>query len=87
MRTDDIREDPILRALAGVPIREPDRRRAERIRTRCNAALGRHTWAERLTAIVGIPLNQRFVESALAAAVSGVYLAEVLRRALRLYGM
>lgn len=87
MRTDDSREDPILRAVSDLPVRELDHRRAERIRTRCHAALGRPTWTERLAANVRFRFDRPFLESAVVSGVSGVYLTEVVRRALHLCGM
>jgi hypothetical protein len=57
-----------------------DRGQADRIRERCHRALVRP--APGRAAMV----RSRLVESAFVAGISGVYLAEVLRRALTLYG-
>jgi hypothetical protein len=86
MTTDDIREDPVMEAFARLPVIEPDPRRAERVRARCHGAMGQRQWAEKLPARATSPFSWRRLEPALLAGVCAVYLFEVLRRALLLYG-
>ena len=56
-----------------------DRGRADRIRDRCYRVL------ERQAPWPAAPLGARLIESALVVGVSGIYLAEVVRRALALF--
>ena len=56
-----------------------DRGRADRIRERCHRAL------ERPDSGPAASFDSRLVESALIVGVSGLYLAEVLRRALAIF--
>jgi hypothetical protein len=79
-------EDPIVEALDRLPVLGPDRERAEQVRMRCHAALARaHTPVRRGGAW---PLLRwaHPLEAAIAAGVSAAFLADVVRRALGLYG-
>jgi hypothetical protein len=86
MTTDDIRKDPVMRMLAALPAGEPDRRRADRIRARCHAAMGRLGWTGTLAGLFCGSFCRRTLEPALVVGISAVYLAEVVRRVLLLYG-
>jgi len=86
MTTDDIRTDPVIRALAALPTHEPDRLHAVRVRARCHKALGSPRWPARLAP----PETGAFWSSALEPAVVGVIsvvlLSDVVRRALQIFG-
>jgi len=86
MRTDEMLKDPVMQALAGLPVREPDRRRAERTRARCRAAIERQLAKDLFLDRVATSFSRRILEPALVAALSAVFLIEVARRALQLYG-
>ena len=87
MTGDEDREDPMMRALAGLSVNEPDRGRADRTRAHCLAALDRQRRAEARSGRVTGSLRRRILEPALVAAASAIYLTEVVRRALQLYGL
>jgi RecB family endonuclease NucS len=87
MRSDEVREDPIMQALAGLSVNEPDQGRAVRTRARCLAVLDRRRRAEAQSGRITGSLRRRVLEPALVAAASAIYLAEVVRRALQLYGL
>lgn len=83
----DFRHHQESRMLAGLPAYEPDRQCSDRIRSRCHGAL----LAKRKRAEVApIPVEARswwqVLESAVVAVVCAVYLSEVVRRAMGLYG-
>jgi hypothetical protein len=86
MTTDDFREDPVMQVVAGLLVTEPDQRRAARTRARCLAVLGRRQRAEALSARAAGSFRRRVLEPALVAAACVIYLSEVVRRALQLYG-
>lgn len=86
MGADDIRNDPMLMALKVLATPDVDGARAARIRDRYRRALRRRQWVDRVTSISAIAVSQRILEFALIATLCGVYLAEVLRRALSLLG-
>jgi hypothetical protein len=71
--------------LKGLPTFDLDPGRARRIRERCHRALGRAGSGRRAGRVFEV-VRSRVVESALVGGVSAVYLVEVLRRALQLYG-
>jgi hypothetical protein len=87
MTGDEDREDPMMQALAGLSVYEPDRGRAVRTRAQCLAALDRQRRVEAWSGHVIFSLRRRVLEPALVAAASAVYLVEVVRRALHLYGL
>jgi hypothetical protein len=71
--------DPLLRLLRDLPQVGVDPSRADRIRTRCHAALSaphRNRWSE--AAHLWTPV---------AAGLGGIYLVALLRQALRAYGL
>ena len=73
--------DPLSRILAGLPSAEPDPARADRVRARCRATLTRlqpHRPQPRRVTRFWAPL---------VAGLGGVYLTEVIRQALHLYGI
>lgn len=73
--------DPLLQLLDGLPSARLDPDRADRIRTRCHAALVQHrNLASRPARTVG-----RWPP--IAVGLGGLYLTEVLRQVLALYGI
>ena len=80
--------DPLIRRLAELPAAEPDVARADHIRTRCHARLAR---PKRRSLIVSStpPTGERMapVWQSLIAALGFVYLTEVIRFALAVYGL
>lgn len=84
MRTDEMMKDPVLQVLAGLPVREPDRRRVERTRARCRAAIERRMAKDLFLERLATSFS-RFLQPALVAALCAVFLIEVARRALQLY--
>lgn len=87
MSSDDVRDDPTIQALAGLSINAPDRGRAVRTRARCLTALDRQRRAEAWSGRISGSLRRRVLEPALVAAASAIYLVEIVRRALQLYGL
>ncbi len=82
MSTDDLRDDPLLGALSGLPCPDPDPARAAQVRARGQAALARR----RPPAVTraGAFWRRALAPAVISAAV--VYLAEVIRRAAALFG-
>lgn len=89
--------DPLLRGLERLPRAEPDATRAERVRVRCHAALARQHPPSRAGARYGAAggsvrhpkppsITPRLWEPALAGFCL-VYLTQVIRQALHLYGI
>ena len=83
----DFRHRQESRMLAGLPAYEPERQCSDRIRGRCHVVL----LAKRKRAEVApIPAEARswrhVLEFAVVAVVCAVYLSEVVRRAMALYG-
>jgi hypothetical protein len=78
--------DSLIRMLGELPAAEPDITRAEHIRTRCHARLARH---ERRSLVSSLPTRERMapVWQSLIAVLGFVYLAEVIRFALAVYGL
>jgi hypothetical protein len=87
MTSDDVREDPVMRALALLTVNEPDQGRALRTRALCLTVLDRRRRAEGRSGRVAGSLRRRVLEPALVAAASAIFLSEVARRALQLYGL
>ena len=81
-----MRSDLYLRALAGLKAYEPDRRCADRVRTRCHERIAGRKRAADLPARDAARFGQRILEPALVVLACAVFLSEVLRRALSLYG-
>ena len=71
-------EGPVL-TLNRLRALDVDRGRADRIRERCHRALDRPAPGP------SAPFGSRLVESALVAGLSGIFLAEVVRRALAIF--
>ncbi len=84
MIPDDLRDDPVMQALAGLAVQSPLGERVARTRARCHDQLGRLE-AQRDAAPVPEPFVRRALEPALVAAVAIVFLFDVLRRALMLF--
>ena len=73
--------DPLLTLLENLPPGRPDPSRADRIRVRCHAALVR----ERRRMPRQVPTVRRWPP--IAVALGGLYLTEVVRQALAVYGL
>jgi hypothetical protein len=86
MMPNDQRADAVTRGLESLEAHDVDAARAARIRARCHAVLARRRRAPRLAAFVAGPLVERVLEPAIVGGLGAVYLTEVLRRALALYG-
>jgi hypothetical protein len=82
MTFDDAQNDQCLDAVAELRTYDVSRRRADRLRTRCHAALQR---PPRRTAPAG-GVFRRIIGPALAGAWCLAYLAEIIRRAAAIYG-
>jgi len=78
--------DSLIRRLGELPGAEPDVARADHIRTRCHARLARQ---KRRNPVASTPARGRMAPAwQLAIAVLGfVYLTEVIRFALAVYGL
>ncbi len=87
MIDDDLGNDALLVALAGLPAHEPEQGRANRIRALCQAGIAKRNLANASLSIAMNRYNLWFVELAVVASVGATFLAEVLTRALRLYGL
>jgi hypothetical protein len=74
-------------SLAGLKTVDVDRRRADRLRARCLASLRARTHQDVGPATRRRDRLQRAVASALAAAWCAVYLLEVIRRVVVVYGL
>lgn len=84
----DSRHRDGLRMIAGLPAYEPGLSCSERIRGRCHAALlARRSRAGVAPTPTGTQWWRPVFESAVVAGVCAVYLAEVVRRAVALYGV
>jgi hypothetical protein len=77
--------DPLIGRLGELPAAEPDIARTEHIRKRCHAHLARH---KRRRLVSSLPARERMapVWQSLIAVLGFVYLAEVIRFALAVYG-
>jgi hypothetical protein len=75
--------DPLLRMLADLPSADPDPLRGARVRARCRSQLERRQRSSREPSHSGAArLWQPII-----AGLSGIYLVEVIREALRVYGI
>ncbi len=74
--------DPLRRTLERLPFHEPDEDRAARTRARCHAALARQ---RRRAASQAAPAPRW--ESALIGTLCAAYFTEIVRYALRFYGV
>jgi len=86
MMAEDYRNDPYLQALAGLTAHEPERLRADLIRMRCHAGIAGRRRMEAALAPAANRICRLLLEPALVVLACAVYLSEVLRRALLLYG-
>ena len=86
MTADDLREDPVMQALAGLTAHGPDRERETRIRAVCHRQMSRRRRPTTRRVWATGPFMRRILEPALVTGVSIVYLFDVLRRAIQLYG-
>lgn len=86
MMNEDFRNDPYLRMIAGLTIYEPDRGCADRIRERCHARIARRKRVAALPSLAAACYCRCILEPSLVVVVCAVFLCEVLRRALLLYG-
>ena len=82
----DSEEGRVSRMLGRLPDYEPDARCSDRIRARCHAVL-REERAKQETAPIRFRGWRIAVECAALSVVSAVYLVEVLRKAVALYGL
>ncbi len=78
-------DDLLLGALSSLPGPGPDPGRADAVRRRCRAELARRS-ATRPSAALAGDLVRRVLAPAVVAGTSAAYLAEVIRRAIGLYG-
>ncbi len=85
MTADDLRDDPVIQALAGLTCQPPGRERAAWARARCHQQLSRVRAQRSAGGRAPDPFVRRTLEPALIAAVSIVFLLDVLRRALTLF--
>ncbi len=76
MSNDKYREDPMLYLLNTLSVPDVDRATTDRIRLRCHRALGRRRPST----------SHRAIDFIIAGGLCGVYLVEVLVRALALLG-
>ncbi len=81
----ELRTDPMLRALAELPTGEPDASRAARIRGRCRDAITRRPRAIARVRRSGV--RWRSVEPVVVAGLGLLYLSDVIRLALRGFGV
>ena len=86
MSADDLRDDATLRVLRGLAVPDVTAARASLVRERCHRALRRRGWLVRLAGIPEVSFGQRILEPAIIATLCAVYLSEVVRRALWLFG-
>jgi hypothetical protein len=84
MMADDLREDRVAQALAGLVRHGSDRTRATRVRDACHRQLRRQGSPTRRRVRTTRSSVRSMLEPVLVTAVSAVFLLEVLWRALRL---
>ncbi len=87
MTEDDLSNDTLLAALARLPAHAPEQARANCIRELCQADFAKRNLADMPFSVAMNSYSLRFLEPALVAVVGAIFLAEVLTRALRLYGL
>ncbi len=86
MNIENFRNEPYLRTIAGLTTYEPDRPCADRIRARCHARIARRKQAGEIRTLVAARCCRRILEPSFVVVACTVFLCEVLRRALLLYG-
>jgi hypothetical protein len=84
--TDDMFNDPALQMLKELSPVDIDRAQRERIRAHCRAAFERRHRIDRVLSTPAVAVSRRVVEFGVVAVLCGLYLEEVLRRALALLG-
>jgi hypothetical protein len=82
----DLRTDPLIQSLAGLPALDLDPECAARLRKRCHAELERRRRQAFPTFVAG-DLFRRVLEPAVINGACALYLVEVIRRAAALYGL
>ena len=86
MTPDDVDNDHVLSLAASLKTRDVDRRRAERLRARCHASMR----ARAVRASPPAVSDGRWIRRAIASGAAGawcvVYLIEIIRRAVVIYG-
>lgn len=81
------REDDLLMfAISRLGAQEPDRRRAERTRARCHRAIARNLRLKRGAGFAARRVWTRALGPALVGSASAVFMFDVVRRALQLWG-
>ena len=86
MTTEDFRDDPDLRTISSLRTYEPDQRCAGWIRARCQARMAKRKRPEAVRFHAAVHYCRSILEPSLVSIVCTVFLCEVLRRALVLYG-
>ena len=86
MITEHFRDDPYLRTITNLTSYEPDRRCADRIRAHCHVRIAKRRRAQSQSFLDANLYRRRILETSVVVIVCAVYLCEVLRRALSLYG-
>lgn len=87
MLPDDDRRDVAEQVLSRLGTFDMDLAQVEHVRARCHRALDRRGRWQRLAVFAETPFYRGVLEPTLLAAVSGVYLFEVVSRALGLLGL
>lgn len=86
MTSDNDDNDPLFAAVASLPTRDVDRRRADRLRRRCHASLQ----VGRQRAASPVVQDRRWLRGAIASGMAGawcvIYILEIIRRAALIYG-
>ncbi len=72
--------------IAGLPAHEPDCRCTDQVRARCHARIRRQKKVEAVPSMAAAWIFRRIFEPSLVTAACAVFLCEVLRRAILLYG-
>lgn len=86
MRSDDVRNDPVLAALRHLRGHDVDQLRAHRLRARCRAALASDRRAADASATMDAAPWRRIVAPALLGFWCAIYVVEIVRRVAALYG-
>ncbi len=79
-------DDPVLNALRVLPAHDVPAGRADEVRRRCEAALGRRARREQSVGAAGARAWRQVLEPATVAGICALYLFEVVRRAFQLQG-
>jgi hypothetical protein len=87
MTPDDLREDPVLAALAGLRTHDVGRPRARRLRLRCHAVLKAHERRSIARSGTQPGVWRRAAGPALAGGWCILYLFEIIRQAVATYRM